>query len=395
MEKYYPLQVAKKHVNKYQQGYPLLHKEWMMNWSKKITESTLLKLVSPAGEFIAYGYAGKQNKGDGWLFSFDKKAPSLLDNLQARLQEAVQMRHSYFADETTTAFRLFNGEGDGFGGLTIDYYDGFLLLQWYSLGLYQFKKELLPYLYDLPFVKGIYEKRRFEQEEANQDDFVGGKKATEPLLVKENGMTFAVYLDDGWMTGIFLDQKDVRRELSLGFTAGKTVLNTFSYTGAFSVAALYGGALHTTSVDAAKRTTAKTREQFEVNQLDSTSQTIVVEDVFQYFKYALRKGKQFDVVICDPPSFARTKKTTFQVANDYPELLRQLIPLTATGGTMLVSTNYAGFGMKAFKKMIHSVCSEETRTYRIVKDFSLPTDFRTNKAFPEGNYLKVVMIQFD
>ncbi|MBC1487753.1 class I SAM-dependent rRNA methyltransferase [Listeria sp. FSL L7-1485] len=387
------IKIFSKFTKGYKEGYPLILKERMEKWPKEIEEGDELELIDTSGKFVARGYHGKQNKGDGWLFTWDKKEQldeTFLTNL---ITTARDKRQFLFADDSTTAFRIFNGEGDGFGGFTADYYDGFLVIQWYSIGVYSFQKMILDIFMSLPEIKGIYEKRRFQED--TKDDFVAGQKATFPLIIKENGINYATYLDDGWMTGIFLDQRDVRRRISEDYAISKNVLNTFSYTGAFSVAALFGGASKTTSVDVAGRSLAKTKEQLEVNGLDPATQSIIVEDVFHYFKYALRKQLTFDLVIVDPPSFARTKKVTFRAAKDYPNLLREIIDITATGGTIIASTNYAGFGMKAFKKMIATAFESTERTYKITESHSLPADFTIDKNFPEGNYLKVLFLTLD
>ncbi|MBC2254641.1 class I SAM-dependent rRNA methyltransferase [Listeria ivanovii] len=387
------VKIFPKFTKGYKEGYPLILKERMEKWPKELEEGDTLELIDASGKFVARGYHGKQNKGDGWLFTWDKKEQldeTFLTNL---ITTAKDKRQFLFADDSTTAFRIFNGEGDGFGGFTADYYDGYLVIQWYSIGIYSFQKMILDIFMSLPEIKGIYEKRRFQED--TKDDFVAGQKATFPLIIKENGINYATYLDDGWMTGIFLDQRDVRRRISEDYAISKNVLNTFSYTGAFSVAALFGGASKTTSVDVAGRSLAKTKEQLEVNGLDPATQSIIVEDVFHYFKYALRKQLTFDLIIVDPPSFARTKKGTFRAAKDYPNLLREIIDITATGGTIIASTNYAGFGMKAFKKMIATAFESTERTYKITESHSLPADFTIDKNFPEGNYLKVLFLTLD
>ncbi|CAM4186960.1 class I SAM-dependent rRNA methyltransferase [Listeria ivanovii subsp. ivanovii] len=371
----------------------MILKERMEKWPKDLEEGDTLELIDASGKFVARGYHGKQNKGDGWLFTWDKKEQLDETFLTELITTAKDKRQFLFADDSTTAFRIFNGEGDGFGGFTADYYDGFLVIQWYSIGVYSFQKMILDIFMSLPEIKGVYEKRRFQED--TKDDFVAGQKAIFPLIIKENGINYATYLDDGWMTGIFLDQRDVRRRISEDYSISKNVLNTFSYTGAFSVAALFGGAKKTTSVDVAGRSLSKTKEQLEVNGLDPATQSIIVEDVFHYFKYALRKQLTFDLVIVDPPSFARTKKVTFRAAKDYPALLRDIISITATGGTIIASTNYAGFGMKAFKKMVAEAFESSERTYKITETHSLPADFTVNKNFPEGNYLKVLFLTLD
>src|SRR5690606_9383885 len=125
------------------------------------------------------------------------------------------------------------------------------------------------------------------------------------------------------MVGVFLDQREVRKTIKDRYAKGKNMLNTFSYTGMFSVFATLGGANKTTSVDLANRSKGKTIEQFAINGIDFEAQDIIVEDVFHYFKYAARKQLTFDLVILDPPSFARSKKHTFSANKDYKDLLKE------------------------------------------------------------------------
>jgi 23S rRNA (cytosine1962-C5)-methyltransferase len=280
--------------------------------------------------------------------------------------------------------------------LTIDYFDGYYLLTWYSLGIYTFKNDILEALKSSVNYKGIYQKKRFDakgQYLDDTDDFICGEKAPEPLIVKENGANFAIYLDDGAMVGVFLDQRDVRKTIRDKYAKGLTVLNTFSYTGAFSVFATLGGAVKTTSVDLANRSRTKTQEQFTINDIDVEAQNIIVEDVFNYFKYAVRKKLSFDLVVLDPPSFARSKKHTFSASKDYVKLLKEAIQITSKGGIIVASTNASNFEMKRFKDFISKAFKELNGKYSIEETFSLPKDFRVNEKFKEGNYLKVLFIR--
>ena len=195
------------------------------------------------------------------------------------------------------------------------------------------------------------------------------------------------------MTGIFLDQKEVRGRLVEGIAAGKSVLNMFSYTGAFSVASAMGGSGITTSVDLAKRSLPKTKEQFEVNHLDSEAQKIVVMDVFDYFKYALRKQFNYDVIILDPPSFARNKKKVFSVAKNYGELVKDSVAILKDQGLLIASTNAANITIEKYKKMITQALDETKVSYVFKETYQLPSDFKWNKTFEEGNYLKVFFIE--
>lgn len=377
-----------------QKGVPILLKDGFNNIDS-LNEGAIIKLRNPSGKFVGKGYVGKQNKGIGWLLTKNENEPIDTAFFHKKITAAIKHRADYFDNNDTTAFRVFNGEGDGIGGLTIDYFDGFYLISWYSEGIYSFKDTILEALETCVSFKGIYEKKRFDTkgQYLEDDDFVKGEHGEFPLIVKENGQNFAIYLNDGAMVGVFLDQRDVRKTIRDSYAKGKNVLNTFSYTGAFSIFAAAGGAKKTTSVDLAKRSLSKTTEQFEVNGIDTENQDIIVMDVFDYFKYAKRKELAFDMVILDPPSFARSKKYTFSSAKDYTNLLKDAIAITEKNGVIIASTNNATFGMKKFKTFVEKAFKDSNRKYSIEEEFSLPSDFRTSPLFKEGNYLKVLFVR--
>ena len=358
-------------------------------------EGIVLKLVDEQNQFIAKGYYGKQNKGLGWVLSNNEKEQFDRHFFEKTLKAAFARREHFYKSTDTTAFRVFNGEGDGIGGLTIDYFDGYYVITWYSIGIYQFRDFIIDSLKNLVEYKGIYQKKRFDVsgKYIEEDDFVAGERGEFPIIVKENGVNIAIYLNDSAMVGVFLDQKDVRKKLRDVYSKGKQVLNTFSYTGVFSVFAALGGAAKTTSVDLANRSKSKTIEQFNVNGIAEETQDIIVEDVFKYFKYAVKKGLLFDVVILDPPSFARSKKFTFSAEKDYKNLLKEAISITEDNGIIIASTNASSFGMDKFKGFIDAAFKESNKHYKLMEEFSLPEDFKTNKHYPESDYLKVVFIK--
>ena len=388
--------VKSDYVAKYKDGYPLILKESIGDWNKVPEEGTILNLFDNKKKFIVKAYHGIQNKGYGWVLTSLKDEQIDVDFFTKRINAAIKQREDLFSDNSTTAFRIFNGEGDGVGGLTIDYFDGYYLVTWYSIGIYELKDEILEALKQSVDYKGIYQKKRFDGKGKyldDADDFVCGEKAPEPLLVKENSVNFAIYLDDGAMVGVFLDQRDVRETIRDKYAKGKTLLNTFSYTGAFSVFGALGGVTKTTSVDLAKRSLAKTQEQFRINNIDAKSQDIIVEDVFNYFKYAVRKKLLFDIVVLDPPSFARSKKHTFSASKDYVKLLKEAIEITSKNGVIVASTNSANFSMMTFRDFIKRAFKELNGKFKVEESFSLPKDFRVNPKFKEGDYLKVVFIR--
>lgn len=387
------LQVTKKAEHKFKKGYPLIQKEDLQQVPAPLP-TDWLTLIDSKGQRLAEGYLGEQNKGIGWLLSWH--GPINQSFFQQLFEISREKRTSFEKDSLTTAYRLFNGEGDGIGGLIIDRYADYAVFSWYNETLYQKKAELLTAFRTVyPDIIGAYEKIRFSTKDLPESQFLYGEQAPEPLLVTENGVQFATYLNEGLMTGIFLDQKEVRGRLVDGFAVGKTVLNMFSYTGAFSVAAAMGGAVATTSVDLAKRSLPKTTEQFEVNHLNLAAQKIIVMDVFDYFKYASRKGLSYDVIILDPPSFARNKKKVFSVAKNYGELVKDSIDILTDKGTLIASTNAANLSLAKYKKMVITALQEKNVRYKITDTYQLPADFQVNPNFPEGNYLKVLFIEIE
>ncbi|WP_309090963.1 class I SAM-dependent rRNA methyltransferase [Domibacillus sp.] len=389
------IKVNKKAAAKLRAGYPLLEKEAIENPKALKEEGDILRILDDKKNYIGTGYYGVQNKGIGWVITREPEEYIDAAFFARKIEAAFQHRKELMKDPDTTAFRLFNGEGDGIGGLIIDYYNGFYVIHWYSEGIYSFRKDILTAMREKLEFKGIYEKKRFDQkgQYIEDDDFVEGERGEFPMLIKENGVNFCVDLNDGAMTGIFLDQREVRNAIRTRYAKGAEMLNMFSYTGAFSVSSALGGAAKTTSVDVANRSRAKTIQQFEVNGIDVSEQEIVVDDVFQYFKYAARKKRTFDLVVVDPPSFAKTKKRTFSAAKDYTKLLEETIQLTKHKGIIVASTNSSAVDVKTFKKFIKEACKEQGAAYEIVEQYGLPEDFRTIEAFPEGHYLKVMFVK--
>ncbi|PFV79478.1 RlmI/RlmK family 23S rRNA methyltransferase [Bacillus sp. AFS059628] len=389
------VKIKPKFIKEIKSGYPLILKDAIQNLNDVREEGTIIKVVDEKNNFVGKGYYGKQNKGYGWILTRKESEQINQSFFESKIKSALHKRKQFYKSSDTTAFRALNGEGDGLGGLIIDYYDGYYVVSWYSEGIYTFRDEIIAALQKVANFKGIYEKKRFDTKGKyiEGDDFVAGERGEFPLIVKENGVNFAVYLNDGAMVGVFLDQRNVRKQIRDKYAKGRTVLNMFSYTGAFSVFAALGGASKTTSVDLANRSLSKTIEQFSVNEIDYEAQDIIVEDVFLYFKYAEKKKMKFDMVVLDPPSFARSKKYTFSAAKDYKNLLKETIAITENNGIIVASTNCSAFDMKKFKGFIDTAFKEMNGKYKILEEHSLPEDFRTIDQFKEGDYLKVVFIE--
>ena len=381
------IRVSKRVEKKLAKGLVLLEASDLENVNLKDQE---VEVQSQEGIFLGTAYLSQQNKGLGWFVSKDKVAfnQAFFETL---FRQAKEKRSAYYQDDLTTAFRLFNQEGDGFGGLTVDLYGDYAVFSWYNSYVYQIRKVISEAFRQVfPEVLGTYEKIRFKGLDY-ESAHVYGQEAPDFFTVLENGVLYQVFMNDGLMTGIFLDQHEVRGSLVDGLAMGKSLLNMFSYTAAFSVSAAMGGASQTTSVDLAKRSRELSQAHFQANGISTDEHRFVVMDVFEYFKYAKRKGLTYDVIVLDPPSFARNKKQTFSVAKDYHKLISQSLEILNPGGIIIASTNAANVSRQKFTEQIDKGFAG--RSYQILNKYGLPADFAYNKKDESSNYLKVISMK--
>ena len=381
------IRVSKRVEKKLAKGLVLLEASDLENVNLKDQE---VEVYRQEGTFLGTAYLSQQNKGLGWFVSTDKVTFNQ-PFFETLFRQAKEKRKAYYQDELTTAFRLFNQEGDGFGGLTVDLYGDYAVFSWYNSYVYQIRKVISEAFRQVfPEVLGTYEKIRFKGLDYESAQ-VYGQEAPEFFTVLENGVLYQVFMNDGLMTGIFLDQHEVRGSLVDGLAMGKSLLNMFSYTAAFSVAAAMGGASQTTSIDLAKRSRELSQAHFQANGLSTDDHRFIVMDVFEYFKYAKRKGLTYDVIVLDPPSFARNKKQTFSVAKDYHKLISQSLEILNPGGIIIASTNAANVSRQKFTEQIDK--GFVGRSYQILNKYGLPVDFAYNKKDESSNYLKVISMK--
>ena len=381
------IRVNKRVEKKLSKGLVLLEASDLENVNLKDQE---VEVYRQEGTFLGTAYLSQQNKGLGWFVSKDKVTfnQAFFETL---FRQAKEKRSAYYQDDLTTAFRLFNQEGDGFGGLTVDLYGDYAVFSWYNSYVYQIRQTISEAFRQVfPEVLGTYEKIRFKGLDY-ESAHVYGQEAPDFFTVLENGVLYQVFMNDGLMTGIFLDQHEVRGSLVDGLAMGKSLLNMFSYTAAFSVAAAMGGASQTTSVDLAKRSRELSQAHFQANGISTDDHRFIVMDVFEYFKYAKRKGLTYDVIVLDPPSFARNKKQTFSVAKDYHKLISQSLEILNPGGIIIASTNAANVSRQKFTEQIDKGFAG--RSYQILNKYGLPADFAYNKKDESSNYLKVISMK--
>ena len=329
-----------------------------------------------------------QHPATGERVSFEASVPRAFDDVDA-LVAAVEFREPLFDLKQTTAFRLISGEADGFPDVIVDSYDGHLLVQWQTKEASEKGVELIKHLQQECKPRAIYAQLATKQERTAAR-LVAGSEMLERTAIRENGATFLVNFGEGLATGVFLDQRENRRRLVAMPLQGKTVLNTFAYTCAFSTVAAKAGAM-TTSVDLSKNYLEWGRENFRANGLDPVGHDFIFGDAFEWLKRFAKREQRWDVVILDPPTFSTTKKgRVFQAARDYEELAALAMPLVTTGGWLLCSTNQRTLDPEQFESCILAAAKRCGRVTETLEFETVPFDFRV--APKEKPYLKTLWV---
>ena len=289
--------------------------------------------------------------------------------LRQRVAEAWRLRRQVIDLQETTAYRLINGEGDGLPGLTVDRYGDFLLVQLYAES-WRRHLPLVAQVLEQEFQPlGIYEKRR-PQNTRELQGAIPGKKYSRLLAgqgregrfsVLENGLNFLVDLEEGLHVGLFLDQRENRRDL-MKRVAGKAVLNLFAYTGAFSVAAACAGAGRVTSVDTSAPYLNWAEENFAANRLNPRRHEFIVDDCLEALRALRQQGRRFDVVLMDPPSFSTTKKSRFTTRGGTSDLVAAVLPVLEPGGLLLASSNHQKVDIADYLKELRRGALQEGRS---------------------------------
>ena len=318
--------------------------------------------------------------------------------LRQRVAEAWRLRRQIIDLQETTAYRLINGEGDGFPGLTVDRYGDFLLVQLYTES-WRRHLPLVAQVLEQEFQPlGVYEKRR-PQNTRELAAAIPGKKYSRLLAgqgregrfsVLENGVNFLVDLEEGLHVGLFLDQRENRRDL-MKRVAGKAVLNLFAYTGAFSVAAACAGAGRVTSVDASAPYLKWAEENFAANRLNPRRHEFIVDDCLEALRSLRQQGRRFDVVLMDPPSFSTTKKSRFTTRGGTSDLVAAVLPVLEPGGLLVASSNHQKVDIADYLKELRRGALQEGQGLRVIRIAGQGEDFPFTTSFPEGRYLKYVI----
>ena len=357
-------------------------------------EGDLVKVYSADGEFLAIGHYQKSSIAVRILSFNDITIDQSFWNERIASAYNYRKQLGLVNNSETNCYRLIHGEGDNLSGLVIDYYNGTAVVQCHSVGMFknldciakslqQTMGEQLTAIYNksestLPFKAGI----------ENKDGLLWGEIKTENAL--EYGNSFFIDWIQGQKTGFFIDQRE-NRKLVEHYAKGKSVLNTFCYTGGFSVYALRGGAKKVVSVDCSARAIELTDKTVAMN-FPNAEHTSVVSDTFKYLD---NNKDEFDLIILDPPAFAKHGKVLNNALQGYKRLNMKAIEQIKKGGILFTFSCSQAVSKEEFRKSVFAAAANTKRNVRILHQLTQPADHPISIYHPEGEYLKGLVLEVE
>ena len=316
--------------------------------------------------------------------------------VRERVQAAWDLRAPLRA-AGCTAYRWLFGEGDGLPGLTADLYGDFVVLQTYMAGADELVGWLAEGLTGVhPALRGIVVRQRDNDIDERSDversnvRTLWGDPPPKGLVVREHGIQFYADLHGGQKTGLFLDHRENRRFVE-SISAGRTVLNCFAYTGAFSLYALRGGARLVESADIGKGLAEAATANIALNRLDARKHSFFTGDCFELLASYAEQGRTFDLLILDPPSFAKNKQSRFAAIRAYTRLNALAMRCVAPGGLLASASCTSQVGPETFKELLAPAAASAGKRLQIIHEAGQPLDHPVPAHFPEGRYLKFVV----
>lgn len=357
-----------------------------------VDAGAIVQVKAHDGAILGYGFYHPQSQITCKVFSFRTEAVESFDDAYwlRKLQQAMAMRQRCLDGSRTNAYRWVHAEGDTFPGLIADVYGDTVVAQVLHQGT-ALLAEQLPHWFRHFGFKNVYFKSKNASEKiegVSIPDGWQGEAPQLPLVVKEHGLLFQVNPETGQKTGFFLDQRD-NRQLLGQYAKGKRVLNTFSYTGGFSVYALHHGAEEVVSVDISKDAVAQCEQQIMLNNLPKEKHQAVAADCFDYLK---QEGEGFDVMVLDPPAFAKNKRSVMQATRGYKELNLSAIKRIKPGGIIFTFSCSKNIDRDLFRKIVFGAAADARRDVRIIHQLTQGADHPVNIYHPEGEYLKGLVL---
>jgi len=355
-------------------------------------DGAVLPVRGADGELLGHGYFNRKSSITGRMVSFGEEPPEAA--IRRSLDRALALRDRYFDPAVTNARRLINAEGDGLPGLVADLYDDVLVLQVATLGMERLKPLVVGHLAAALRPRAVYERSdlpaRREEGLGDVEALLAGE-AVERVRILEGGIPYWVVLTSGQKTGFYLDQRESRR-LVRECAAGRRVLNTFAYTGSFSVCALLGGAVRADSVDSSAPAMALAQENFELNGLPADAGLFFTADVFEFLR---EPALDHDFIILDPPAFAKKRTDVVAGCRGYKDINRLALQRVRAPGLVLTfsCSHFVDEGL--FQQVVFQAAHEAGRRVRILQKHRQAFDHPVNIYQPETAYLKGFLLYVD
>ncbi|MBO5830101.1 MAG: class I SAM-dependent rRNA methyltransferase [Alistipes sp.] len=361
---------------------------------KPLSEGDVVDVITKGGEFIARGHYQIGSIAVRVL-TFDDVA---IDAKwwEERIACAKQLRESLgmVENEATTCYRLVHGEGDLLPGLVIDIYGRTAVVQCHSVGMYHSRMAIAEAIRKAygPAIEAIYDKSSqtlpFKADLGAIDGYLWGRSENPDAVVLENGLKFKVNWEEGQKTGFFIDQR-VNRDLVRQYSRGRKVLNTFCYTGGFSVAALAGGAREVVSIDLSERAVKLADENVRLNFGDEAKHEAIACNAVEYLKDI---ESDYDLIILDPPAFAKHHKVLGNALQGYKKINARALQKIRPGGILFTFSCSQAVSRELFRTTIFTAAAIAGRKVRIIGQLTQPADHPINIYHPEGEYLKGLVV---
>ena len=363
----------------------------------KIPPGSVVDLVE-GGRFMARGYYDPMSAIAVRILTRDPGEIVDAAFFARKVKQAWDARQSLIDLGDTDSFRVVHGEGDGLPGVVVDHYAGFAVVKLYSAGLTPHRPLLVEALKAaIPGLKGIVGRDELVRDDEGDDQrgvgkMLWGTAAPETVRILERGAKFLVDLYRGQKTGFFLDQRE-NRLLLRRLGAGRDVLNCFCFSGGFSVNAALGGARSIFSVDQDEDAIALARENFTLNGIDPSRFDFLAADVFTLLDSFKQEGRTFDLIILDPPAFAKSQKDVEAALDGYASLNRQALKLLRPNGLLVTSSCSARVTPDEFLGAIKEAAFNADVDLALVEERYQPPDHPIRLQFPEGRYLKFLVLR--
>jgi len=366
-----------------------------INGNPKLGET--VKILSSNGNFLAWGAYSPNSQIRARVWSFDENENIDRDFFARKLRRCLESRKAMgFEPNGTNAFRLANAENDFLPGCIIDYYAGYLGVQLLSAGWEIFRETLVECLKEIfPNCKGIIERSdssvRIKEGLETQVKILAGEIPQNAIEIEENGLKILVDLHSGHKTGYYLDQRNARKRIG-ELAKDKRVLNCFCYTGGFGLFAAKGGAKYVRQVDVSASALELAKQNAALNDLKNSEIEYAEADVFTYLRKCRDKGETFDLIILDPPKFAESASQVEKAAKGYKDINLLAIKLLAPGGMLATFSCSGHISAELFQKIAADAAVDAKRQVQILESFKQAQDHPVLGSFPEGMYLKGLLL---